>query len=344
MKSRLEDLTPGPSPDRRGKPSVDTLSYQERGNRRRRWVRSVFLHTALCTLLSQSVFASGEADAFAINGVGARPGGMGGAFIGLSDDIETVYYNPAGLGDLTHNGFTAMYQTPSLKTSRGFLAVNKAWDHPVLPGSIALGWLRLQSTDIELTNTDEQILGTDTLSNDLVILGAGVRPFEHISIGVSVKYFRFAFNGFQESGVGYDLGMHAKFDFFRCGLVMTDLDGTTLHGSSVQAGQPGVSDTVPARLRPGVALVFDRLLGLPVDVAWDADEILKLRGGQETRLFTGMELWGFEKHAAVRGGYQQSSGPTAGASLRVGRFQLDYSYLISLHLQDENRLGFSMHF
>src|SRR5258708_5735693 len=67
-----------------------------------------------------AVHASGEPDAFAINGVGARQGGMGGAFIGLSDDIESVYYNPAGLGNLTHSGFATMYQTPSLETSRGF--------------------------------------------------------------------------------------------------------------------------------------------------------------------------------------------------------------------------------
>lgn len=29
--------------------------------------------------------------------VGARPLGMGGAFIGIADDVETVYWNPAGL-------------------------------------------------------------------------------------------------------------------------------------------------------------------------------------------------------------------------------------------------------
>src|SRR5262245_17943725 len=54
--------------------------------------------------------ASGEPDAFALPGVGARPGGMGGAFVGLSDDIESIYYNPAGLGNLVQSGVTAMYQ------------------------------------------------------------------------------------------------------------------------------------------------------------------------------------------------------------------------------------------
>jgi hypothetical protein len=344
MTELRKSLTPDPSPYGRGVRSVDSLSHRERGDRRRRWVRLAFLISALCSLISGSANASGEPDAFALPGVGARPGGMGGAFIGLSDDIESVYYNPAGLGNLTHSGVTSMYQTSSLETSRGFVAFNKAWTHPVLPGSVALGWLRLQSNNIELTSLDEQVLGTTNLSNDLLLLGVGVHPFEHISLGMSVKYYRFYFDGFQESGVGYDLGAHVQYGFFRFGLAMTDLDGTTVRGPSIDPTQPDATDKVPARFRPGIALVFNQLLGLPIDIDWDGDEIVKLQGAQETRLFTGMELWGFTKHAALRGGYQEASGPTLGASLRIGSLQFDYSYLISLHLQDENRLGLSMHF
>ncbi|OGR93547.1 MAG: hypothetical protein A2992_05385 [Elusimicrobia bacterium RIFCSPLOWO2_01_FULL_59_12] len=288
--------------------------------------------------------ASGEPDAFALNGVGARPAGMGGAFVGLADDIEAVYYNPAGLGNLKGSGFTAMYQTPSLETSRGFLAYDKAWNHHTLPGSAALGWLRLQSGDIELTNTDERVLGSDTLSNDLLLLAVGVKPFERIALGVSVKYVRFSFNGFSESGLGFDLGAHAEVHVFRFGLALTDVNGTTLRGSSIEAGRPDASDEIPMRLRPGMAVVLERPLRLPIDIHWLADQMITLKGAQETRLFTGLELWGFHKRAALRGGYQEASGPTLGAGVRIGRLQFDYAYLFSLHLQDENRLGLTLRF
>jgi hypothetical protein len=315
--------------------------------RHRRPIKSsyiVILISLICIRFCRSAFASGEPDAFAINGVGARQGGMGGAFIGLSDDIESVYYNPAGLGNLKTAGFTSMYQTPSLETSRGFLAFNKNWDDPVLPGSVAVGWLRMQSKDIELTNTDEQVLGNDTLANDLVLIGAGVHPFEHIALGATVKYFRFAFDGFKESGFGIDLGAHGDYGVFRFGAALTDLDGTTLHGNSITAGSPDASDKVPMRLRPGVAVVLPHPFGFPLDLDADADEIIKLEGPQETRLFLGLELWGFEKHVALRGGYQEQSGPTVGAGIMLSGWQLDYSYLISLHLMDESRLGLSYHF
>ena len=33
--------------------------------------------------------------------VGARPIGLGGAFVGISDDADAVFWNPAGLAQIT---------------------------------------------------------------------------------------------------------------------------------------------------------------------------------------------------------------------------------------------------
>jgi hypothetical protein len=288
--------------------------------------------------------ASGEPDAFALSGISARTGGMGNAFIGLSDDIESIYYNPAGLGNLIDSGVTAMYQTPMLQTSRSFLGLNKRLSYPSLSGSIGFGWLRLRSTDIELTSSDERILGTDTLTNDLFLLGAGVHPLAHWSAGLSLKYFRFAFNGFTESGFGWDAGVHAQYNPFRFGFALTDITGTTLKGASAEPGATEAKDKVPMRFRPGAAFTLNRPFDLPVDWSVDVDGLIKTQGAQDMRLFVGSELWVFNGRAALRGGIEQQVGPTIGFGLRLGMFQLDYSYLFSAHLQDENRLGTTIHF
>ncbi len=306
-------------------------------------VRGSFLIFAIC-VLPLRVWASGEADAFALPGVGARPGGMGGAFIGLSDDIESVYYNPAGLGNLIQSGVTAMYQAPELETSRNFLGFNKRWVHPRFPGSIGFGWLRLRSADIELTNTDEQVTGTDTLTNDLFLLSFGVHPFQHWSFGASAKYFRFAFNGFKETGYGADLGVHAQYNPVRLGLVLTDIGGTTLKGSSIDPSGGDVTDRVPARLKTGLGLVFNQPFNWPINVNGDLDALFKLQDAQDIRMVTGAEIWTFQDRAAIRTGYEESNGPTLGFSARLGQFQIDYSFLLSLHLKDEHRIGTTFRF
>ncbi len=288
--------------------------------------------------------ASGEADAFALPGVGARPGGMGGAFIGLSDDIESIYYNPAGLGNLVQSGVTAMYQAPELETSRSFLGINKRWVHPRFPGSVGFGWLRLRSSNIELTNTDEQVIGSDALTNDLFLLSVGLHPLQHWSFGASAKYFRFAFNGFKEAGFGADLGVHAQYNPIRLGLVLTDVGGTILKGSSIDPSGGDVTDRVPARLKTGVGLVFPQPFNWPITVNGDNDTFFKLQAAQDIKYVAGSEVWAFQDHAAIRAGFEESNGPTFGFSARLGQLQIDYSFLLSLNLKDEHRIGTTFRF
>ncbi len=269
---------------------------------------------------------------------------MGGAFIGLSDDIESLYYNPAGLGNLIQSGVTAMVQPASLGTTRGFVGGTKRWVHPRFPGSIGAGWLRMSSSDIELTSANEDILGSETLTNDLFLLSVGVRPFQHWSFGASAKYFRFAFNGFKEAGFGMDVGAHAQYNPFRVGFVLTDLGGTKLTGDSVSPTGGTVGDVVPPRFKSGLGLVFAQPFNWPISVAWDVDTTFKLRGAQDTSTSTGFEVWTFQDKFATRAGYREAAGPTLGFGLRFGPIQIDYSFLLSLHLKDEHRIGTTFRF
>ncbi len=314
------------------------------GPPKRRNAETSIAAAMLIFMLLSHAAASGEPDAFALPGVGARPGGMGGAFIGLSDDIESIYYNPAGLGNLIQSGVTAMYQAPELDTSRHFLGFNQRWVHPRFPGSVGFGWLRLRSAEIELTNTDEQVVGSDTLTNDLFLLSVGVHPLPHWSFGASAKYFRFAFNGFKEAGIGADLGIHAQYHPVRLGLVLTDLGGTILKGSSIDPAAGDVSDRIPARLKTGLGLVCSQPFNWPISLAWDVDTFFKIQAAQDIKTVTGAEVWTYQDRAAFRAGYEESNGPTLGFSARFGPVQIDYSFLLSLHLKDEHRIGTTFRF
>jgi len=300
---------------------------------------------SLLALSCRLCWASGESDAFALTGIGARSGGMGNAEIGLADEIETVYYNPAGLGNLTDSGLTAMYQAPELSTSRGFAGFNARLDRLKLPGSIGFGWLRLNSSDIELTNANEQVLGSDTLTDDLYLLGYGVRLSSILAVGASLKYYRFAFDGFSESGLGFDAGLQARWSIFRLGAAFTDFGGgTTLTGSSIFPNGGNVSDKVPARFRPGVGVVMPDPFDWPILVNADIDALAKLQGSQDARIFSGVEVWTYQERVALRTGFEQAVGPTLGFGIRLGPFQIDYSFLLSLNLPDEHRISTTFRF
>lgn len=314
----------------------------------RKFIKESFKFPVCCSLFTvlscRAVFASGEPDAWTLPGVGARPLGMGGAFIGVADGLETLYYNPAGLANLKKPEFTAMYQAPSLDASRSYLAGNYAWSTERLPGSAALGWYRLASNDIEITSDNEQVLGTDDLTNDLLLLGAGTKVLDDWSLGMNLKCWRYAFHGFSQSGVGLDAGAHGIWGPWRLGLVMTDLGGTMVSGDSTGPSGQTVKDKIPARFRAGGAFDWRRPFGWATDVTLATDLVVKMQGGQETRFYTGLESWWMQRKAAARFGYQQFEGPTFGGGLVWGPLQFDYAFLLSLNLKDEHRLGLTIRF
>ena len=41
-----------------------------------------------------------------LNGVGSKAVGMGGAFVGLADDYSAVFWNPAGITQITGTSFS----------------------------------------------------------------------------------------------------------------------------------------------------------------------------------------------------------------------------------------------
>ncbi|MEI7813097.1 MAG: outer membrane protein transport protein [Ignavibacteria bacterium] len=59
----------------------------------------ILVFLTLFIVTSASIFSNG----LSLNSVGARALGMGGAFVGLANDYSTIYWNPAGIGQLKGN-------------------------------------------------------------------------------------------------------------------------------------------------------------------------------------------------------------------------------------------------
>src|SRR5512140_1736627 len=60
--------------------------------------------TVYCLLLTVNCNAAFEETA-----VGGRPTAMGGAYVGLADDVYSIYHNPAGLALMPQAEFAAQY-------------------------------------------------------------------------------------------------------------------------------------------------------------------------------------------------------------------------------------------
>ena len=111
---------------------------------------------------SKSAGTSGAA--FLKIGAGARPTGMGGAFTGVADDVNAIYWNAAGLSAIKgKNEFVAMRAELFQGLQYNFFA----FAHPMREyGTIAVGMINLNITGIESRTTDSDAPDSTFASND----------------------------------------------------------------------------------------------------------------------------------------------------------------------------------
>lgn len=151
----------------------------------------------------------GYAGAFLRIGVGARPLGMGGAFIATADDATATVWNPAGLGKLTNPQLASMYSFMSLSRSHHFLS----YAHPLESiGTLGFSWVNFGVKDIdgrdELGNPTEKF--SDSENAFLVAIGKGIGT--RIAIGGTLKWIHHKLAEHKASGMGLDVGAIVKID------------------------------------------------------------------------------------------------------------------------------------
>ena len=107
-----------------------------------------------------------------VTGVGARPLGMGGAYAAVCDDTAAVFWNPAGLGQLSRAELSGMYA--AIFNGKIFYLFSSA-AFPILEdGFLGLSWERRDHVDspgkaknyahtIELREDWESPVGTPAL-------------------------------------------------------------------------------------------------------------------------------------------------------------------------------------
>jgi tetratricopeptide (TPR) repeat protein len=200
------------------------------------------LYTSLICLM----LCSGHAfAAFPDIGLGARPMGMGGAFVAVASDANSIFWNPAGLTQLQRAEFSSMYLSLyGLDVSSQLLS--GALRHP-FNGGIGFGLLRMGEPKLYI--------------EDSFILSFGQTVYQNLSIGGSVKRLSksyrntdpldplFTGNGSSASGLSYDLGALWRTPSLSVGLLAENPLPTQFNLSSDDD-----QNTMPLVLRLGLAL------------------------------------------------------------------------------------------
>lgn len=294
----------------------------------------------------------------------ARIAAMGNAGVAIDGGIQSVYYNPAALGNIGNVTF---------QLSHGFWFADIQYDYAAvaLPfgnwGNVFLGVTALNSGDIAV-RTVEQPLGTGenfTVRDIGINLGYARLLTDRVSAGLQINYLNETIWHSSLDVVTASLG--TSYRLTESGLTL----GASLQHFGTKGGFDGRDlavqfDRDPSSYGDNSALPANQLTDdFPVPILFRVGLSYPRRLSQETKLLIaldafhpsdnteGMSLgweWSWKEALAVRAGYQRLAqrdsdlGPTAGVGVRGAlgprRFHLDYAWASHLYLSETHRITF----
>lgn len=148
-----------------------------------------------------NVYAVGEAGSvvFDIN-AGARPVSMAGVFIAKADDVNTIWYNPAGIANVGRYevGFTY---------DKNIVGIRNTFVSFILPfetvGSVGIAVLHSTIQDVNNAVEDSAVKVYDLAG----VVGYSYAFTKNLLAGICVKYIVTYLGDYSAWGLGFDAGM-----------------------------------------------------------------------------------------------------------------------------------------
>jgi hypothetical protein len=233
-------------------------------------------------------------------GAGARPTALGDAFVGVADDANAVYYNPAGLGFLAKTEFIAMHT----QYFQGLDYDYGAFVRPLQSGALGVSAATLKTDALTRRDNQENETGSFTNQDSAYALSYG-RPFgERFSAGVSARWVRENIDSASAQTWSADVGALKRFEQspLTLGLAVRHL------GGKIKFNDEG--DPLPLTVDAGAGtdLLRHRLL-LSADLRHVRDAGLQYGAGAEWRDAVAEKF-----RYAVRAGYNSATTDVDGAS------------------------------
>jgi hypothetical protein len=269
-------------------------------------MRKIALITILLCLATTQAMArevgTSAADFLKV-GLGARPAGMGSAFVAIADDNNAIEWNPAGLSQLTPDYFDAQFEHVFWFGDVEYENLSYAqYLGDTYGAGVQLLYRHMPDIDNNLEDESPQ-----KVYDFAAILGYGFQ-ISNFSIGLNLKFVNDHLGTVDLYGEAADLGMMVHF-----------LDRKLSVGLAVQNLGPDIeADSLPLNIRAGFAYqdVFGENREHAINTCLEVDQPLD----NKLNLLLGVEYW-YMKVFGARLGYRQQLGgsqsPLVGFAIRL---------------------------
>ena len=231
-------------------------------------------------------------------GYGARPMGMGGAFTAISDDANSLFWNPAGLSQISSRLATTTYRSYVAGIKGGYGAYIQPHGET---GTFGVGIGYLNFGEMVKKGPNNEILGTGTFGSSALVptLGFGLQLSEEMGIGLALKGIYWTIDEDASQGLAVDLGgvYRVEEKAFKGAILIQNLGFQVTPFGEEKESLPWVA-------KAGASYQPTEVLTLALDLVQPVDNKFSLSLGFE---------WQPRDMFAIRGGYY-----SMGSDLKVG--------------------------
>lgn len=282
-------------------------------------------------------------------GVGARPLGMGKAFLGVADDASAIFLNPAGLA--MEPSLKVISMTGKLLEDINYISLGASGKSPY--GIFGFGYINAGTGGIPLTTLTETPTQTVVSQYDVTDYSSSIMYFTYardiipdVTVGASYKYFSQGFSKDSgtmagSSGSGTDLDLAAlwrPYPWIKTGVMLENILPASLMG--VFKWKSGAEEGIAAQAKTGVSFKVIgkdawRQYGEQTLIA-NLDLDMAVVQKRPSLWHLGAEWW-FNPIIAIRGGIDQKAKATeagigvdsnwaTGLGLKYKGFTFDFAY------------------
>jgi len=299
--------------------------------------------TALCLLRGASAVYAGDAAGtsafqFLQLGVGARSSAMGEAFAGVAGDVNSVYWNPAGLAAMERREVSLNHALWLEDITYSSLACGL----PANGGTVGAAFNVLNTGSIDKADNTGLRLSDSYNMAEVMALLSYARQFGALALGANLKFISSRIEEETAQSLAADLGalyggVSVRGRRLNLGLAVQNL-GT-------KAEYVSEAFSLPVTVRAGAALEAYKGLLLVSDLVYREETVDIHAGAEYTRAFGTVVV-------AARAGYKDDtvkelgslSGLTAGLGVGWTDFQLDYAWNSFTDLGAAHRLSLGIKF
>lgn len=271
--------------------------------------------------------------------VGSRAIGLGGAYTSLADDVNSIYWNPAGLGFAKRNEIMFMHNDYIQDVRYEYLA----YCCPFIDyGTFGFNLTYLDAGTFDRTyilNSTTEQFGGGFSANDLAFgISYGNLIYKRMAIGGTLKYIKSKIDNYSATAFAIDLGVQ-----YKPASIVPMKFGFSLKNFGTKLKYQSEKEKLPLTAKLGYNMELGLIKGILLIPSMD----LGVSNSSEFQFNIGSELV-FVNNYFLRAGYDSindaGSGVTLGAGIRLNNFTFDYAYVPFSDLGNSHNITFAYGF